>query len=112
MAEDEIRAERIEAEVKISTRRIELVDDEGNLTAVLDGGEKKDDGERDFAGLTLYGPDGPASSASIVIDGDSGEPAIHLQTVGGSLILVTFGPSGVPVIHMKGEDGRERNITP
>jgi hypothetical protein len=45
----------------IRARRIELVDDQGNLTGFLDGGETEE-GERGFAALVLFGVEGETAS--------------------------------------------------
>jgi hypothetical protein len=65
----------------IRTKRIELYDDQDNLTGVLDGGVTIEDGERSQAGLILYGPDGPGSFASISMHGESGRPSVCTPSV-------------------------------
>ena len=112
MPEDEMRARRIEAEVVVRTRRIELVDDEGNLVGVLDGGERGEGGERGFAGLILYGPDAGTSAATIAMHRESGKPSVHLYTVGGGDIIVYFDADGRAVVRMENEDGTVRELTP
>jgi hypothetical protein len=107
MAEEEIRAERIEADVKVSTRRIELVDDQDNLKLVLDGGGASGD---EYPGLIVYGPVGPSSAAGIRVDTESGQPSIFLRTVGGGLLTLTF-VDGAGAINIQNEDSTEETIT-
>jgi hypothetical protein len=95
----------------IRTRRIELVDDQGNLTAVLDGGETEE-GVRGFAGVSLYGPEGPNSAATITMHGKSGNPTIHLYTVGGASIIITFTEDGRPAMRTVTEEGTSTDIVP
>lgn len=105
---DDIKADRIEAEVKISTRRIELVDDQGNLTAVLDGGEETENGRKGLAGLTLYGaegPEGPEAAATIVMDRETGQPTVYLYTENGGGILLHIDERGRAVVQLTNEDG-------
>jgi hypothetical protein len=95
----------------IRTRRIELVDDRGNLTAVLYGGETED-GARGFADVSLYSPEGPNSAATITMHGETGNPAIHLYTVGGASIIITFTEDGRPAMRAVTEDGTSTDIVP
>ena len=95
----------------IRTRRIELVDDRGNLTAVLYGGETED-GARGLADVSLYGPEGPNSAATITMHGETGNPAIHLYTVGGASIIITFTEDGRPAMRAVTEDGTSTDIVP
>lgn len=95
----------------IRTRRIELVDDRGNLTAVLYGGETED-GARGLADVSLYGPEGPSSAATITMHGETGNPAIHLYTVGGASIIITFTEDGQPAMRTVTEDGSSTDIVP
>jgi hypothetical protein len=95
----------------IRTRRIELVDDQGNLTAVLDGGETEERA-RGFAGVSLYGPEGPNSAATITMHGKSGNRSIHLYTVGGASIIITFTEDGRPAMRTVTEEGTSTDIVP
>ena len=90
----------------IRAKRIELVDDEGNLKLVMDGGEARGD---DYPGLTVYGPDGPNSVAAIHVDPERGVPAIWLTTAGGGAIMVTFS-DGIGLVHIRNEDGTEGTL--
>jgi hypothetical protein len=96
----------------IRTKRIELYDDQDNLTGVLDGGVTIEDGERSQAGLILYGPDGPGSFASISMHGESGRPSIRLHTVGDGDIIIYFNNEGKVVIRMVNEDGTAGELIP
>jgi hypothetical protein len=58
------------AEDVIRAQRIELVDTDGNLSIVVDGGSTTEGGA---PGLIVYGPDGPASSIAFNVDRESGK---------------------------------------
>jgi hypothetical protein len=87
------------------------VDDRGNLTAVLYGGETEE-GARGFADVSLYGPEDPNSAATITMHGETGNPAIHLHTVGGASIIITFTEDGRPAMRAVTEDGTSTDIVP
>lgn len=62
------------AEEVIRARRIELYDDQDNLTGILSGGGVEEE-ESSVAVLMLHSPDGEAA-ASIAMHRDSGNPSI------------------------------------
>lgn len=74
----------------ISTRRVEITDDYGNLTMLIDGKSMKD--EDDTPKLVIFGPDGPLSSVALTMV--EGQPAIMLNRSIGSRIFVAFGNGG------------------
>lgn len=98
MAEDVIRAQRIE-----------LVDTDGNLSIVVDGGRTTEGGA---PGLIVYGPDGPTSSIAFNVDRESGKPVLGLFDAGGGEITITFNRAGEASIYLTSEDGQTREITP
>lgn len=91
----------------IRARSIELVNERGELSLVLDGGG----GDKE-PGMTVYGPDGPASAVTILVRHDTGMPHIMANTAAGTVVLLTFAPDGTPSIQIRDKDGNDRTITP
>ena len=91
----------------IRARSIELVNERGERTLVLDGG-----GEGREPGMIVYGTDGPASAVTILVRRDTGMPYIMANTAAGTVVLLTFEPDGTPTIQLRDQDGNERIINP
>jgi hypothetical protein len=98
------------AEEVIRARRIELYDDQDNLTGILSGGGVEEE-ESSVAVLMLHSPDGEAA-ASIAMHRDSGNPSIHLYTAGGGDIIIYFNDEGRAVVRMVNEDGTAGEFIP
>ena len=94
MAEDIIRA-----------RRIELLDDEGNVSVILKG---EAEGR---AGLLISTPEGGAPTTTIGLDRASGNPFIYMQSGGKASIFATI-DAGEARVRLKNEDGTEVTIAP
>ena len=89
----------------IQARSIELVDERGETSLVLEGG-----GGDHEPGIIVYGPDGPLSAVTILVRRDTGMPYIMANTPAGTAVLFTFEPDGTPAIYLRGPDGNERTI--
>ncbi len=94
MAEDMIRA-----------RRIELLDDEGNVSVILKG---EAEGR---AGLLISTPEGGAPTTTIGLDRASGNPFIYMHSGGKASIFATI-DAGEARVRLKNEDGTEVTIAP
>jgi len=93
----------------IRAQRIELVDTDGNLSIVVDGGRTTEGGAPE---LIIYGPEGPASSISFSVDRESGKPVLGLFDAAGGEITITFNRAGEASIYLTSEDGQTRELTP
>jgi hypothetical protein len=96
--------EQMEQEA-IRARSIELVNDLGEPSLMLDGGGGDSD-----AGIIVYGPRGPESSVTILVRRDTGMPYIMANTEAGSAVLFTFDQDGEPEIHVRDTDGQDRTL--
>jgi hypothetical protein len=98
----------------IRAKRIEIEDEQGNLSAFLYGGQTVEDeeGSRAGMGVSLAGPDGSQSAATVTVDRETGTPAVFLYTAGGGSIVLSFDNRGRAVLKMENEDGTELTITP
>ena len=94
MAEDVIRA-----------GRIELLDDEGNVSVVLEG----EAGGR--AGLLISAPEAGAPTTTIGMDRASGNPFIYMHTGGRASIFATL-DAGEASVRLTNEDGTRLTIAP
>jgi hypothetical protein len=94
MAEDVIRA-----------RRIELLDEDGNVSVVLEG---EAEGR---AGLLISTPEAGAPTTTIGIDRASGNPFIYMHSGGEASIFATF-DAGEASVRLTNEDGARLTITP
>lgn len=91
----------------IRARSIELVNERGERSLVLDGGG----GDRE-PGIIIYGPDGPASAVALLVRRENGMPYFMANTAAGTAVQFTFNPDGTPVVHLRDQDGNYRTITP
>ncbi len=94
MAEDVIRA-----------RRIELLDEDGNVCVVLKG----EAGGR--AGLLISTPAAGAPTTTIGMDRASGNPFIYMHSGRGASIFATF-EAGEASVRLTNEDGTRLTIAP
>ncbi len=94
MAEDVIRA-----------RRIELLDDEGNVSVVLEG----EAGGR--AGLFISTPEAGAPTTTIGINRASGNPFIYMHSGGEASIFATI-DAGEARVRLTNEDGTRLTLAP
>ena len=94
MTEDVLRA-----------RRIELLDEDGNLCVVLEG----EAGGR--AGLLISTPEAGAPTTTIGLDRASGNPFIYMHSGGEASIFATF-EAGEASVRLTNEDGARLTITP
>jgi hypothetical protein len=93
------------AEDMIRARRIELLDDEGNVSVILKG---EAEGR---AGLLISTPEGGAPTTTIGLDRASGNPFIYMHSGGKASIFATF-EAGEARVRLKNEDGTEVTIAP
>jgi hypothetical protein len=93
------------AEDVIRARRIELLDDEGNVSVVLEGESKGQ------AGLLISHPEAGAATTTIGIDRASGNPFIRMHSGGQASIFATF-EAGEASLRLRNEDGTRLNIAP
>jgi hypothetical protein len=93
------------AEDVIRARRIELLDDEGNVSVVLEGEAKGQ------AGLLISTPEAAAPTTTIGINRASGNPFIYMHSGGKASIFATF-EAGEARVRLKNEDGTEVTIAP
>ena len=92
------------AEDVIRTRRIELLDDEGNVSVILEGES------RGQAGLLISNPEAGATT-TIGIDRASGNPFIRMHSGGRASIFATF-EAGEASVRLTNEDGTRLTIAP
>ena len=76
----------------ITARSIELVNKQGELGLVLDGG-----GEDMEPGLVVYGPIGD-SAVAIIVRREDGLPMLMATSAAGTAIPATFDPDGTPIV--------------
>jgi hypothetical protein len=93
------------AEDMIRARRIELLDDEGNVSVILKG---EAEGR---AGLLISTPEGGAPTTTIGLDRASGNPFIYMHSGGKASIFATI-DAGEARVRLKNEDGTEVTIAP
>jgi hypothetical protein len=93
------------AEDVIRVRRIELLDDEGNVSVVLEG----EAGSR--AGLLVSTPGAGATTTTIGTDRASGNPFIYMHSGGKASIFATF-EAGQASVRLTNEDGTSLTIAP
>jgi hypothetical protein len=93
------------AEDVIRARRIELLDDEGNVSVVLEG----EAGGR--AGLLISTPEAGAPATTIGINRASGTPFIYMHSGDKASIFATL-DAGEARVRLKNEDGTEVTIAP
>ena len=93
------------AEDVIQARRIELLDDEGNVSVILEG----EAGSR--AGLLVSTPGAGATTTTIGMDRASGNPFIYMHSGRGASIFATF-ESGEASARLTNEDGSRLTIAP
>ena len=86
------------AEDVIQSRRIELLDDEGNVSVVLEG---EAEGR---AGLLISTPEGGAPTTRLGLDRASGNPFIYMHSGGEASIFATI-EAGEARMRLKNEDG-------
>jgi hypothetical protein len=91
----------------IRARSIELVNEYGDRTLVLDGG-----GSDAEPGMIIYSPDGPVAALTILVRREDSMPMFLMNTIGRGAVLISFQPDGQPILHLRAEDGSERSITP
>lgn len=90
----------------IRARSIELVNERGERSLVLDGGG----GDRE-PGLVVYGPEGQ-SAVAIIVRLEDGVPNIMATSAAGTAIQATFDPDGTPVVNVRDTDGEDRRVFP
>ncbi len=95
----------IVAEDVIRTRRIELLDDDGNVSVVLEG---EAEGR---AGLLVSTPEAGAPTTTIGMDRASGNPFIYMHSGRGASIFATF-ESGEASVRLTNEDGSRLILAP
>ena len=93
------------AEDVIQARRIELLDDEGNVSVILEG----EAGSR--AGLLVYTPGAGATTTTIGMDRASGNPFIYMHSGGEASIFATI-DAGEARVRLKNEDGTRLTLAP
>jgi hypothetical protein len=89
----------------IRARSIELVNERGEISLVLDGG-----GGDHEPGIIVYGPSGPESAVTILVRRETGMPYIMANTAAGTAVLFTFDQDGEPELHLRDADGNDRTI--
>ncbi len=91
----------------IRARRIELMNDQGNVGMYLDGG-----GAGAEPGIIIYGPDGPQSALAMFVKrGEDSVPQIIINRAGGGTVLITVDNDG-PLVYLQDEDGNKQEIRP
>jgi hypothetical protein len=93
------------AEDVIRARRVEQLDDEGNVSVVLEGEAKG------RAGLLVSTPEAGAPTTTIGIDRASGNPFIRMHSGGRASIFASF-EAGEAIVRLKNEDGTTLTIAP
>jgi hypothetical protein len=93
------------AEDVIQAKRIELLDEDGNVSVVLEG----EAGGR--AGLLISTPEAGAPRTMIGMDKASGNPFIYMHSGRGASIFATF-ESGEASARLTNEDGSRLTIAP
>ncbi len=93
------------AEDVIQSRRIELLDDEGNVSVVLEG---EAEGR---AGLLISTPEGGAPTTRIGLDRASGNPFIYMHSGGEASIFATI-DAGEARVRLTNEDGTRLTLAP
>jgi hypothetical protein len=93
------------AEDVIQARRIELLDDAGNVSVVLKG----EAGSR--AGLLISAPEAGAPITTIGLDRASGNPFLYMHSGGKASIFATF-DAGQASVRLTNEDGTSVTIAP
>jgi hypothetical protein len=93
------------AEDVIRARRIELLDDEGDVSVVLEGEAE------DRAGLLISAPEAGAPTTTIGMDRASGNPFIYMHSGRGASIFATF-DAGVASVRLTNEDGTRLILAP
>jgi len=92
----------------LRTQRIEIIDDQGNTTMILDGGTA---GNRDAApGLLSHGPDGSESAVTLTMIEDD-KLGISLNHSAGGWIVVSFYEEGKAVITLQDPDGKKTHFS-
>jgi hypothetical protein len=89
----------------IRARRIELLDDEGNVSVVLEG---EAEGR---AGLLISTPDAGVQTTTIGLDRASGNPFIYMHSGRGASIFATF-IEGEASVRLTNEDGTRLTLSP
>jgi hypothetical protein len=89
----------------IRARRIELLDEDGNVSVVLEG---EAEGQ---PGLLISTPEAGAPTTTIGIDKASGNPFIYMHSGGEASIFATF-DAGEASVRLTNEDGARLTITP
>jgi riboflavin biosynthesis pyrimidine reductase len=90
----------------IRARTIELVNDRGETTMTLDGGDR----ERE-PGIAIVGPNGDASAVMILVRRDTRVPYIMAKTAD-AVMWLTFDEDGDPRLVLRDRDGIHRTFRP
>lgn len=84
----------------IRAKRIELEDENGDLSMVLDG---------DSRSVVMYGPDGPSTRVALNVQ-ENGNPVLVLSHPSNHTAIVTFNDAGEPAIVLNDPSGQNRVI--